>query len=248
MSQAIFSNTYWNLSRKLTEGEEINEYVLELNDSGFSTAYDPDTERVLYSNILKIWENTFHFMNMEAERSKMKITVESMERLTDFLSAADRKGYMNYNDATQMVYTLGNTCIQLQQQGISMPFLDPKDILVINKTTYIYLGTNYVSKNRDGSISIMKPYPRNYYFSPELMSVRAIPTDIMDSSWIYSFAAIIIRYIYQQKLDLRQYDYRNPSAFQNYVGEIIQSIQSTKLYYFLMRCIEPQESRLFLFI
>lgn len=249
MSQYIFSNTFWNLSRNLSEVGEINEYVLEFNPNGLKTSYTPDQDRKLYDTVLNKWAIYYDFMNINTdELPSITITASSVLTLKDFMSTTERKGYMNYTDAIQMIMTLGNQQIMIQENGISVPYIDPKNVIVINKSIYLYLGDNYVFKNGDGSIPILKPYKRDYYFSPELMNIRALPSNISDKSWIYSFAAIIIRYMYQQKIDLRHYDYRNPTKFQNYVGEIIQSIESTKLYYFLKRCLESESSRTFLFI
>jgi hypothetical protein len=257
MSSELFSNTFWNLSRNIDgSGMPLDQYTLQMNPS------ISDSNKNIVLNIMKQFESQYDFIQLNTEKimdiddsgtkksdNILSIVSQSIQSFHEFLSSDQRKNYMSYVDAISMVNSLGTTCIELQNNyNISIPFINPDEIFVLNGEIFLYLGSNYLNIQSNGMIPIHKPYKREYYFSPELMNIRALPGEISTDSWFYSFCMIVVYSMFHQIIPNTFVDERERVHNIERLKQIIQSIEATKLYYFLLRCADISGKRLFLFI
>lgn len=139
---------------------------------------------------------------------------------------------MIYDISSQMRYLLED------QNSVFIGF-DPRHILVVNEDTYLYINGEHLEKIDDQE-NIEIKYPPNsqdYILAPELYEITELPCKINYKCSYYS-VGILYLYIFNiietkriQKIDT------------NDVEEITQllknlSINHTKIYYFLQRCLQ----------
>ena len=139
---------------------------------------------------------------------------------------------MIYDISSQMRYLLED------ENSVFIGF-DPRHILVVNEDTYLYINGEHLG-TIDDQENIEIKYPPNsqdYIFAPELYEITELPCKINYKCSYYS-VGILYLYIFNiietkriQKIDT------------NDVEEINQllknlSINHTKIYYFLQRCLQ----------
>jgi hypothetical protein len=139
---------------------------------------------------------------------------------------------MIYDISSQMRYLLED------ENSVFIGF-DPRHILVVNEDTYLYINGEHLEKIDDQE-NIEIKYPPNsqdYILAPELYEITELPCKINYKCSYYS-VGILYLYIFNiietkriQKIDT------------NDVEEINQllknlSINHTKIYYFLQRCLQ----------
>lgn len=172
-------------------------------------------------------------------KNYVSYNVESIQTINQYIERKD--GILRYSDTLNLFVTLGSQLVNLDRNGYVYPFLDLNNILVLNDSLFIYVnGENIVKKERNNTITISKPYKKNFLFSPELYQITELPSVVPSNSWIYSLGSLCVYCLTGKKERERKKDgYKM----------IIDMIQDTKLYFSILRCIErnPME-RLYLYI
>jgi len=72
---------------------------------------------------------------------------------------------------------------------------NPEEILVINDTTFAYIGTELIEKIDEDTQQVMIscPYsPKDFFFSPELLAIKEIPSYIHFKTSYFSLGLLII--------------------------------------------------------
>ena len=80
------------------------------------------------------------------------------------------------------------------------------------------------------TLTINTPYKRSSFFTPELQELTGIPAKISWKSAYYSLASLVLTCLTGEFL------LGNKSS----AGEILDKLYATKLYWALMRCLEPE--------
>ena len=143
---------------------------------------------------------------------------------------------MTYPEVETMAFQLSLQLDYLEEQGFSLLFWQPSDIVVIpNATQTLYLLANLAQmvpldkKDRNNLVLIYPtvfPLPKERC-APELLKMNSLPFRTHRSASYYSLALLCL-----EKLNLS-----------------LQQIEGSKLFYFLERCLqeEPKERTLVFF-
>ena len=164
----------------------------------------------------------------EGDKTKeYTIKAEKMEMLDDLMK---RKKTLDYNDCLAMLYDVGNQIQSLEMFNMGIPFLKPSDILVVDSKHYFIINTSRILPVSNHKITIDTPYKRTQFFTPELQELTGIPAQISWKSGYYSLASLVLtcltgEFLLGSKLS---------------AGEILDKLYATKLYWALMRCLEPE--------
>lgn len=164
------------------------------------------------------------------EKDKTKeytIKAEKMEMLDDLMK---RKKTLDYNDCLAMLYDIGNQIQSLEMFNMGIPFLKPSDILVVDNKHYFIINTSRILSVSNKKLTINTPYKRTRFFTPELQDLTGIPAQISWKSGYYSLASLVLTCLTGEFL------LGNKSS----AGEILDKLYATKLYWALMRCLEPE--------
>jgi hypothetical protein len=211
--------------------------VLIYNDSQVSITKNKK-EFIIYvkdwdGKYKKFWVNfplsLLKLIKKETENNTKKYTIraEKMEMLDDFLK---RHQHMSYNDCLALLYDIGNQIQSLEMFNVGIPFLKLRDILVVDSKHFFIVNTTRILPISNKTITINTPYKRTAFFSPELQNLTGIPSTVNWKSSYYSLASLVVyclthEHILGSKLS---------------AGEILDKLYATKLYWALMRCLEPE--------
>jgi len=134
-----------------------------------------------------------------------------------------------YNVLLKIIYSL-STQIHYLLKNESKCFykLDISNIFVINENKFIYLSYEDLKDVKENNIHIYTPIIKTSGFlSPELKNVTSIPIIVNYKTIFYSLGLFILNSINNETI----------------------SIEDTKLYYFLMRCLcKDPENRFLLYV
>jgi hypothetical protein len=153
-----------------------------------------------------------------------------------------KKGQLSYIDIFNLLQQVGEQINTIQENKLSIPFIEPSDIMVLDRKYFIYLGINFLPIEQDGiSLLIKKAYKKSLFFSPELLSISALPNQITIKIWIYSLGLLCI---YGLSADKK-------IAGKSHIElmSMIDDIEITKVYFCIQRCIEQNyHNRYYYFI
>jgi hypothetical protein len=164
----------------------------------------------------------------ESNNSKIyTIRADKMEMLDDVIK---RKKTLDYTDCLTLLYDIGNQIQSLEMFNVGIPFLKLSDILVVDSKHFFIVNTARVLPISNNVITINTPYKRTAFFSPEMQDLTGIPSEVNWKAAYYSLASLTVyclthEYILGSKLS---------------PGEILDKLYATKLYWALLRCLEPE--------
>ena len=157
----------------------------------------------------------------------------------------EKKNQLSYHHLSLFFKQVGNQYVNLERDGYGKVFINLDDIVVIHKneekrgSIFLCLGLDDVIKIEKNEIKINFPYKSsrtNTFFSPELKNGKKFPLKIKKTSCIFSLASLISSCV---KLD---FELENKK-------EHLSSLEETKLYFALLRCLEEQpHNRYYLWI
>ena len=151
------------------------------------------------------------------------IHAASIQSLTQFL--ARKGGQLSYEDCMNFLYDVGNQLQALEGFHMALPYIDTKDIIVVNDKHFFYMDADKVLPIESGQIAITIPYKASPFFSPEFKKISGIPTYISSKAGFYSLGALAC-YCMTKKYDEENY------------RTLLQSIYATKLYWALERLLQ----------
>jgi hypothetical protein len=116
---------------------------------------------------------------------------------------------------------------------------NPEDILVINDTTFAYIGNELIGKIDEDTSNIMISCPyttKDFFFSPEMLRIREIPSYIHFKTSYFSLGLLII-YALLEEEDFYT-EYINNKDTENILNVLnSHPIKNTKLFWVLSRCL-----------
>uniref|UniRef100_A0A6C0C3L1 Protein kinase domain-containing protein n=1 Tax=viral metagenome TaxID=1070528 RepID=A0A6C0C3L1_9ZZZZ len=163
----------------------------------------------------------------ESNTKTYTIKVDKIEMLDELIK---RKKALDYNGCISLLYDIGNQIQSLEMFNVGIPFFKLSDILVVDSKHFFIVNTDRVLPVSNKTITINTPYKRTPFFSPEMQNLTGIPSTVNWKSAYYSLASVVVfcltqEYILGNKLS---------------PGEILDKLYATKLYWALMRCLEPE--------
>ena len=93
-----------------------------------------------------------------------------------------KEGQLSYIDINNLIIQVGNQISEIERNNITVPFIEPVDIIVINNY-FLYLGVNVITIKDNTSVIISKPYTKNIFFSPEMIAINSLPSNVSKKSW-----------------------------------------------------------------
>lgn len=148
----------------------------------------------------------------------------------------EKKNQLSYHHLSLFFKQVGDQYVNLEKDGYGKVFINLEDIVVIHKneekkgSVFLCLGLEDVFEIEKNIININFPYKKSRvstFFSPELKNGKKFPLKIKKQSCIFSLCALIVSCL---KSDFNLENYR----------EGLSSIEETKLYYALLRCLEEE--------
>jgi serine/threonine protein kinase len=128
---------------------------------------------------------------------------------------------------------------------------NPENIIVINDTTFAFLGSELVANfdvdTEEAMISC--PFlPTEFFFSPEILKISELPSYVNYKISYFSFACLIIYIMLGDDEFYREYlTHKQPSKILEELKN--HPVKHTKIYWLLSRClVEEAKNRSIIFI
>ena len=125
-----------------------------------------------------------------------QIRAKSIQTLPQLL--ARKGGQLSYDDCMNVLYDVGNQLRALEGFHMAIPYIDVKDIVVVDDKHFFYMDAEKILSIESGHIAITVPYKESYFFSPEFKKISGIPTQIHFMSGFYSLGALVCYCITQE--------------------------------------------------
>jgi hypothetical protein len=183
----------------------------------------------------------------------------------EYISGNNNLCNISYDHAVFMANSLSQQIYLLEKMGYGFYCFSLDNVYVIDNHIFLYLGiehlirilevdvkvkvNDYKNKSREKVIRFISPYPEktfiinetydyktNLFISPEIKFIKNIPCSILYSSTYYHLASFIIYSMFNKNICFNN----NDKVFDI---ELLSSIKNTKLYWFLIRCIDKQPSK-----
>jgi len=168
---------------------------------------------------------------------------DSIKTLNQYLKNRGKKNLL-IPEAAKAILQLGKQLEYLiNMESKTLIGYNPNDIIVINDETFAFLNSELITEiDQDTELmTITWPFStKDFFVSPELLTMKEIPSQIHFKSTYFSFACLIIYFLLGD--DEFYTSYLNTKDSQEVLNGLNNhTIKGTKLYWFLSRCLTKSE-------
>jgi hypothetical protein len=167
--------------------------------------------------------------------------------------AQQQRPSLHIQDVSKLIHSLSaQLSYLLIHERHTIIGYNPENIIVINNTTFAFLGSELVAPLAPGTKTAMIccPYsPTDFFFSPEISNITEIPAYVHYKTAYFSLACLIM-YLLLGNDDFYK-NYINKTRNPNNLLEALDKhpIKNTKIYWLLSRClVEDANNRTILLI
>lgn len=165
---------------------------------------------------------------------KSKITT-----LDDFHTK--RKKLLDYQETLAFTIMIGNQIEELKKNNLCFAYINLEKVIVIEEQYFINLDDEILNINENETILIKTPYKKISILGHELYNIEKLPSYIPYNNWMSSLGLCGV-YLLTNNLKIQNKTSKEYST-------IIEKIQSTKLYFMILRLLERKNTkRLFLYV
>lgn len=227
--------------------------VLDTNE--VKVNFNNNTVKIRIENYKKyknFWKSTIkNIKDIKSEKNANMDTVISFKAgkchtLKELLKIKNNN--LSYRHSEYLFTIIGEQLKNLEKDNYSLFEVDLNDIIIVvygegwANISLLYLNTDKFKKiDSEGNITINKPFLKNNKFlSPEVKSISEIPAKFNKNCWIYS-VGYMISYCLNNEVEKENSKEK--------IGELLKELETTKLYYAVMRCLEiDPNNRYYLYI
>lgn len=143
---------------------------------------------------------------------------------------ANGEGF-GYDLGVLLAQNLGQQLFYLEKQGYTFAWLNLDNILVVDESQFICFELDQLKRFEKSEITFTEPFSLNSPFlAPEIKRLYTLPSSVDYRAVYYSLGVLICICLFNEPV-------------------VSESILHTKLYWFLLRCLEKDpERRSLLFI
>lgn len=150
---------------------------------------------------------------------------------------------MSYKEAILMIHSLSSQLNELRRNRLSFYLVDLDNVFVINGNVFLMMDPEFVlPMNPSGLLTFIKPFDdRREFYCPEMAKCNALPFHCHCNNVYYSFATLVLYCLFEQRLP-----YPEETALARWRAnreDILCKLYGTKLYWFLLRCLEEIGTR-----
>lgn len=187
----------------------------------------------------KILDNSFY----DDETNTLIFSAEKVERLSDYLDTCEN-GKMDYLSVIKFIYTISKQICYLYENNFAFYGFDLDDVLVVNRSIFFVASSNYLLPIVDKTSMIFyNPIKMPYFSNPELFSINYLPCEINYKCSYYSLGLLVVYCLMNNYLLVG-----NEIKTDKEIDRSLSTIKTTKMYWFLKRCMNPTcDKRILLF-
>jgi hypothetical protein len=265
LKQNIFLLLSWMNNKNNKNKNNISSYeISKINNYTYNFFIkDEEYRNILYSSILLLLQHAFH----NKIRSSIFITCEKINLLSEYLLEND--GLLTYEQILNIIYTLSIQINFLYEKKYGFYGIDLDDVIVVNDDIFIIINNQKLLKldkhdDENELLIINKMIHIPFFHNPEILKIQELPAKINHKCIYYSLALLIIYCMFGKSTFENKKENENENKKENEnenenenekekekeinINESIKSIYSTKLYFFLERCLNNLDERCLLFV
>lgn len=235
-----------------------------------------ETKYIHFFNSLEIvkvieYVETFDFMeDNDVSTLKYKIQVENLMPFDEYMNSTLIRGRLHYQDILKCVGNISQQCFYLEHFNMGFSHIDPELIIVVNNSSYYYLGIEFCFNGETKKIGLIDEggsddgsgYKKQTQMFTMILNVIQIDRPLIP---MFTMSPELIRQISKEKefvpykipannwvysLGLFSiYCLSGKNDLENktldYYNELLDPIINTKLWYAIQRCLNE---RVFLFV
>ena len=135
----------------------------------------------------------------------------------------------NHKTSEILMSNLVNLILYLEEQKYTLSSISVSDIVIIDKIHFVFMNSSHVVPIVNNYISITSPLEKSEFLSPELKQLKSIPSKIYFTSCYYSLAKLVFYALFKV----------------NYYTDSkeLKKIYYSKLYFFLLRCLNQDPTK-----
>jgi len=166
----------------------------------------------------------------------IEFCAHSVEPLSEFIG----RNRFNDVDCIHLIASLHKQSAFLKKYNLGFYALDINEIYVINSSIFICIQPTFIKEisEKEKCFSFLSPIYRELdgcFFSPEIMNLITIPATVFYTCFYYSLGALVIFCLFGKKVGTES-------------DSCMKPIAGTKLYWMLLKLLEPDcKRRLLLF-
>lgn len=163
------------------------------------------------------------------------LSIETFDKFIEKQKNKNGTTKLTYNVLLNIIYSLSKqNSYLLNKESKCFYKLDVSNILVIDEQKFIYLSYEHLKIVKENKLHIYSPISKTSgYISPELQVVKSIPILVSYKTIFYSLGLLILHNLSDDEIDINQLNK-------------LHTINGTKLYYFLKRCLVEESDKRFL--
>ena len=154
--------------------------------------------------------------------TEISFQANSVSTLQEYI----QKNNWTYKNTLELVYSLTKQLEFLNKNGYSFYGYDIGSILVINKSLFFQISTEYLVPTIHDTITFYLPFSKKIFISPEMYKITTLPQTISFKTIYYSLSRLCIYLLFKKNIIEKH---------------TLDPIQDTKLYWFLIRALEKRK-------
>ena len=225
------------LSDVVISRENMNNYKIFLKHNS-----DKNTHTV-YSYLLER-------LNIDQERDSVYNPEQSYSinintySVTSFDKFLENNNYrLEYDIVLKILQEYSNIIMYLEKMKKTIVLFSLEDLVVIDETMFLFINNENIFNLRESNekmVDISIPLEMTKFISPELQKQESLPFSLDYRSGFFSLASILTYCLFAETLIDKD---------QNQVEKLLQPINNTKLFWFIIRCGERNiKERVCLFV
>lgn len=158
--------------------------------------------------------------------NEISFLATSVDTLSSFTKKNARR--IDYSKGIFMMTHLGIQMFFMEQKDSTFAWLSPEHILVIDESTFFYIGIDHIvpmSKNKQFLLTVPPPKSCISFLAPEYKDIKSLPADMDYRASYYSLAKIILFHMF-------------PHISSENHTVALRIIVDTNLYWSILRCLE----------
>jgi len=212
-----------------------NHYILKLTNHKYS--------KIISNSIIKILDNSYY----DKDYCIIQIICENIISFSEYLKNNNYK--ISEQKCIQLIDNLYKNFSYIIKQNYGIYGIDIEDIIIVDNI-FIFISPKYILPLHNSInsnllfMTLFEPLlSKPYFSSPEIINISTIPASIRIECFYYSLASLVV-YCLTNKYIFEGNDLKSVEE----IKIIIQSINFSKLYWFLERCLHPnsEERKCFL--
>ena len=183
------------------------------------------------SNNIKILLNSLHINYDLQGKNEFILKINSFQTLEQILSKNDN--LLSYEIVEIFIKNLMAQIESLEKLNKTIIFIEPRDIVLLNKNTFLFINNSKIVKTEKNMFSLRNTNIKNSYVPPEILNNNVVSKLFLKSACYYSVGLLSYNLLFNN-LDIKN------------IQKNMLPIYQTKIYFFILRCLNKDPKKRFM--